>query len=228
MKLARAAATKLETLADRAFCVLGAIVFSQAPEFMRQYLQRLGGHLDEARRILAQFKQAAAEAGASLPDYTAKLSGSDDSLIAALGGKLAGVAARADALAGSEEALRTASLFKRPFVFIANLDVEIAWGALKAYRPAVPATVEGAVYAALGLCAAYAAYHLFFRWPLKALLRRRRAKKEAARNPFARVGGGKPPPSVPGTPADKLPSDKLPAPAAPADKLPPPDKLPPV
>ena len=46
-----------EKLFDRALCVVGAILFSQLPEFFQQYLQRLGGHLDEARRQLEQFRQ---------------------------------------------------------------------------------------------------------------------------------------------------------------------------
>lgn len=33
---------------------LGAALFSQIPAFLQQYLQRLGGHLDEARRLREQ------------------------------------------------------------------------------------------------------------------------------------------------------------------------------
>jgi nucleoside diphosphate kinase len=50
-----------ETLLDRVLCVAGAITLSQAPEFFQQYLQRLGGHLDEARRVLASFEAVARE-----------------------------------------------------------------------------------------------------------------------------------------------------------------------
>ena len=32
----------------------GAACLSQGPEFLQQYLQRLGGHLDEARHLLGQ------------------------------------------------------------------------------------------------------------------------------------------------------------------------------
>lgn len=39
-----------DTLIDRLFCVFGAVLFCQLPEFIQQYLQRLGGRLDEARR----------------------------------------------------------------------------------------------------------------------------------------------------------------------------------
>jgi len=38
----------------------GAVLLAQAPEFLQQYLQRLGGHLDEARRMVEQAPQLAA------------------------------------------------------------------------------------------------------------------------------------------------------------------------
>jgi hypothetical protein len=41
------------------WCCLFAAIFCQGPEFLQQYLQRLGGHLDEARRIERQLPQAA-------------------------------------------------------------------------------------------------------------------------------------------------------------------------
>ncbi|TAG29309.1 MAG: DUF2937 family protein, partial [Verrucomicrobia bacterium] len=55
-----------ESLLDRALCVAGAVGFSQAPEFFQQYLQRLGGHLDEARLVLARFQGVASESGLTL------------------------------------------------------------------------------------------------------------------------------------------------------------------
>ena len=59
-----------ETLLDRVLCVLGAVGVSQAPEFFQQYLQRLGGHLDEARRQLASFEAVAKQSGITLQQLT--------------------------------------------------------------------------------------------------------------------------------------------------------------
>ena len=42
MKIGSAVLGTGEKLLDRALCVAGAVIFSQAPEFMQQYLQRLG------------------------------------------------------------------------------------------------------------------------------------------------------------------------------------------
>jgi len=55
-----------EGLLDRLLCVVGAVLFSQLPEFIQQYLQRLGGHLDEARRQLEQFRAVAAQSDLTL------------------------------------------------------------------------------------------------------------------------------------------------------------------
>jgi hypothetical protein len=41
------------------FAAAGAAIFSQAPEFFQQYLQRLGGALDELQRIREQISAVA-------------------------------------------------------------------------------------------------------------------------------------------------------------------------
>ena len=41
MKIGRRFIGVFDSLIDRILCVLGAVLFSQGPEFMQQYLQRL-------------------------------------------------------------------------------------------------------------------------------------------------------------------------------------------
>src|SRR6266540_5882140 len=69
---------------DRLLCVLGTIAFSQIPEFMQQYLQRLGGHLDEARRQLAQFREVAAQSGLTLDRLITQTNVNSDPAVAKL------------------------------------------------------------------------------------------------------------------------------------------------
>jgi len=178
MKLFSIVASNGEKILDRVLCVVGAVVFSQAPEFMQQYLQRLGGHLDEARRILGQFQQSAALSGTSFQDYVSHLTGNDDRLIVSLGKNINAVVQRVTDLGGAEEALRTASVLKRPFAFLAHFDPEIALATFRAYRPAVPTTVEGLVYGGIGVMAALSLYYGCVKYPAAAFLRHRRAKKE--------------------------------------------------
>ncbi|QYM80827.1 DUF2937 family protein [Horticoccus luteus] len=162
---------------DRAACVAGALVFSQAPEFMQQYLQRLGGHLDEARRQLQQFQAVATQSGLTLDELIAKTSGNADAAVARLGGVMHAAAERADSLYSAETALRTASLWERPFVFLRHLDPGIARATWSVFKPAVPTTMEGLVYAAIGVAVALLLVHVLCVWPCRAVLRRRRRHK---------------------------------------------------
>ena len=155
-----------DTLVDRVLCVLGAILFSQAPEFMQQYLQRLGGHLDEARRQLAHFQQVAAQAGLTLDRLIAQTTANSEPTVAKLGGVMSETAARVDTLAAAQDALQHASLWTRPFVFLRHLDASIAHGTWAVYKPAVPTTAEGLVYALAGMLALLAVYHLAVKLPI--------------------------------------------------------------
>jgi hypothetical protein len=116
MNPARTLLGAVEGLLDRALCVIGAVIFSQVPEFMQQYLQRLGGHLDEARRQLQQFQQAAAQSGLTLDRLIGQTSANADPAVARLGGVMTAAVARVDALQTAQSAIQHASLWNRPFV----------------------------------------------------------------------------------------------------------------
>jgi hypothetical protein len=108
----------------------GAAVFSQAPEFFQQYLQRLGGALDELARLHLQ-----------VPSAQARLA----------------------SLTAARDALQNASGFVRPYDFASHLQPEIALGTLAAFRPALPLTVEGFLYAIVGLFLGVALVNLVHR-----------------------------------------------------------------
>ncbi len=147
-------------LVDRALCVTGAVLFSQLPEFFQQYLQRLGGHLAEAQRQLEQFRKVAEKSGVSLDQFASDVAAQRDPAMARLGQVIGDAHARVDTLAAAESALRDASGWTRPFVFLGHVDPRIARGTWEAFRPAVPTTAEGLAYAAVGMVAMLAAYHL--------------------------------------------------------------------
>ena len=149
-------------------CILGAVAFCQLPEFIQQYLQRLGGHLDEARRQVAVFQSSATQFKLTLPQFIERTSSNGDPAVAQLGGVMQGAVERVDHLAAAEAALRNASLWEKPFVFFAHLDRSIASATLEVYRPAVPTTVEGLVYAAAGMIFILCIYHGAIRYPISA------------------------------------------------------------
>jgi hypothetical protein len=148
-----------EGLLDRLLCVVGAVLFSQLPEFIQQYLQRLGGHLDEARRQLEQFRAVASQSDLTLDQIQATTE-------------------RVDALAAADAAIRQASMLSRPFVFLRHLDFSIVHATWTIFKPAVPTTVEGLFYAVCGMLLALAFYH----GGVKIIVRRawrRRAERRA-------------------------------------------------
>jgi hypothetical protein len=180
MKPARALLGAGEGLLDRALCVIGAVIFSQVPEFMQQYLQRLGGHLDEARRHLQQFREAAAQSGLTLDRLIGQTTANADPAVAKLGAVMTDASTRVDTLAAAQAAMDNASLWSRPFVFLRHLDPDIARGTWAVFKPAVPTTTEGLVYAMLGMLVLIATYHLGVKLPI-VRIRARRAMRFAGK-----------------------------------------------
>jgi hypothetical protein len=178
-RILRSFADGAERLLDRILCALGAVLFSQLPEFMQQYLQRLEGHLDEARLVVSRFRDAAARSGMSLEQLVAGAARNPDPSVGRLGGVVREAVARANDLAAADDALRHASVWTRPFVFALHLDPGIARATLAIYRPAVPTTAEGLLYAGLGIVVILAVYHLAVRGPIVRRLRKGRARGEA-------------------------------------------------
>jgi hypothetical protein len=168
-----------EGLLDRVLCLLGAVAFCQLPEFIQQYLQRLGGHLDEARRQLAQFEAVAAQSQLTLPQFIERTAATADTAVARLSGVMQATLDRVAELTVTEGALRNASMWEKPLVFFRHLDRSIANATLEVYRPAVPTTTEGLLYALAGMLVILCVYHGCIRYPIAAALKARAAKRSA-------------------------------------------------
>ena len=169
-----------ESLLDRVLCVLGAVGLSQAPEFFQQYLQRLGGHLDEARLALARYEVVARESGITLRQLIDTTRAQPAEPVAKLGDVIAESLARVETLSAAEAALREASLWERPFVFLRHVDASIAARTWEVFKPAVPVTAEGLVYAGVGMVLALLIYQGVVVVPGRALVRRWRGPNWAA------------------------------------------------
>ncbi len=161
-----------ETILDRVLCLLGAVGLSQAPEYFQQYLQRLGGHLDEARRQLASYEAVARQSGITLQQLIDTTKAQAAEPVAKLGGVIADTQARVESLAAAESALREASVWERPFVFLSHVDAGIAARTWEVFKPAVPVTAEGFVYAGVGMLLALGLYQLVVVLPARGLMRR--------------------------------------------------------
>jgi len=178
-RIVRSASAGVERLLDRILCVAGAVLFSQLPEFMQQYLQRLEGHLDEARLQLDRFRETAAQSGKTLDQLVAGAAQNPDPSMDRLGGLVRSAVARVDELAAADSAIRHASLLGKPFVFAAHIDLGIARATWAIFKPAVPTTAEGLMYAGAGTVLVLAAYHLGVRGPLARRFRKRAERRAA-------------------------------------------------
>lgn len=148
----------LDGIADRICAVLGAVGLSQFPQFYGQYMQRLGGHLSEARRIYDQYQQAAADAGLSLEAYIQEHLNATSDIFVSSGQVIENLVNRYFELEQSYLALADSNIFNRWFVFLKEVDWEIAVGTWNNFVPGAPTTMEGLVYAIAGLLAGWGIY----------------------------------------------------------------------
>lgn len=128
--------------------IAGAVAFSQFPEFSQQYLQRLSGAVDELRLVTAAFDLTAQASGLSRDEALAQIGGSqfaDD-----LRGNIASNISRFERLEADYRALAGVDPLSRLARFWHFRDVDLARRTWDDFRPAVPATVDGAIFAGIG------------------------------------------------------------------------------
>ena len=150
---------KLDSLVGAVFAGVFGASASQFDIFVQQYLQRLGGHADEAQRNLT-----AIVAGERYRDFAPA---SRQVLLDDAQARLAELQAAVQALGNSE-------LFTRPFTFFAHVDREIAARTFEQFRPALPLDLAGIVFALYGVILGLIVYELIKAPVALALWRRRR------------------------------------------------------
>jgi hypothetical protein len=129
----------LKSIVDGIAAASGAALFSQLPEFAQQYLQRLGGHRDEALRFAEVLKGRSAEASRGL---------------------VATAESRAAELSQAFDAIANAGDLTRPLALLRHFDPDIATATMDLFRPAVPLTPAGLIYGGCGLVAGVVLLHL--------------------------------------------------------------------
>ncbi len=141
----------LGRIANGLAAVGGAGLTSQFPEFYQQYLQRLGGRLDQALVQEARIYEAAQSQGLSVADYLARFVQSADPVFQAEGKVIQAALADAEALRVSLLALADASVLERPITLFRYLDHSVLTATFDTFKPALPVTTEGLTYAAIGM-----------------------------------------------------------------------------
>lgn len=143
----------------------GGMGLSQAPAYTHAYLQRLGGHLDEARRTLDLV-----ERGVLVPDLTP----------AEREQAVTGFAERVAELESTYAAIDQAPSLLQPLTMMRHADPDIAGRAWEAFTPAIPVDMPSLVYTAVGVLVLLVVYELL-KSPA-ALVRRRRRLSPTTRS----------------------------------------------
>ena len=131
----------------------GAGALSQFPEFSQQYLQRLAGQVDALGAVVADFDASAAASGLDRAAALAELSGTG--FLDRRQADMRRAIARYDRLSSDLALLRAASPLERltlPHRFRDAETLEATWAD---FRPAVPATADGAISAGIGYVAGW-------------------------------------------------------------------------
>lgn len=135
--------------------LLGGLAASQAPEFAQQYRQRLGGAVDELRRVVTRFDESARASGLTREQAVARLAADTEPLVKRQADATAAVADRLGRLERQRQDLVEAGPFGRLLVMARDADHELARATYLDYEPALPATAEGAAAGAIGFVAGW-------------------------------------------------------------------------
>ena len=160
MSILRYPLKAVDGLMDRVCAVVGAIMMSQIPGFISHYVQRLGGHVDEAKLNVAGWQEIANKTtDGSIGKLVSRYQGSDMAETVEAGRKCLADIDRLENLQEALVAITDASAWSRPFAFLGHIDLSVGRSALGSYTPNVPVDLPGLVYAAIGLVLAVLIYH---------------------------------------------------------------------
>ena len=125
--------------------LMSGLAGAQLPEFAQQYRQRLGGAVDELRRVVTRFDDGARASGLSRDSAIRTLTDNPDPLVQRQGEAQTEVAARLARLEEQRRSYDRAAPFERLLLFVRDADPGLARATYLDYEPAWPATTEGAV-----------------------------------------------------------------------------------
>lgn len=144
------------------FGLVGALLLSQFPEYFQQYVQRLGGRLDEVASQVTALDKRAAEAGTSTPLYLRDFILNRDPQVRREGQELQALVRRRVVLADDYRALTGSDRWWRAGRFVEHFDWDVAATTFRAYEPAMPVTPESGIYAGAGFGTGMVLFLLIF------------------------------------------------------------------
>ncbi|WP_416877142.1 DUF2937 family protein [Litorimonas sp.] len=132
------------------FALICGVATSQFPEFEQQYRQRLSGAVNELSKVVARFDADAGEFGLSREDALQRYVSSTDSFLNLRGKSMNEIINRYEYLSEHQAKLNSAVGLENVWIFTTERDSELTRDTADIFKPAVPVTVEGFMYAAGG------------------------------------------------------------------------------
>ena len=159
--------------------LLFALLGMQGPEFTQQYRQRLGGAVDELKRVVSAFDADAARQSVTPVEAIARLEGNPDPLAQARGAAIENDIARRDKLQNALDAMQGAGPIQRVAALALDFDPSIANDTFQNFEPAAPLTSEALLAGALGMVVGWGGTHICA-WPIRRRRQERREMRRAA------------------------------------------------
>ena len=115
--------------------LLGATTASQGPEYAQRYRQRLGGAIDELRRIVERFDADARANGETIASAVARLRGNSDDIASRQGTAMQGNMERLARLEAHRQAMIEAGPFRRVGLMLRDGDADVMQAAYRDFEP---------------------------------------------------------------------------------------------
>jgi hypothetical protein len=158
--------------------LLAGLFASQAPEFAQQYRQRIGGAIDELRRVVSTFDENARAEGVTRQQAIERLAEQPDRLVQRQGPAMVEIVDRLGRLERQRDAVANAGQFERLAVLARGFDGQLARATYLDFEPAWPATTEGLVIGGTGFLIGWGGFLLLVRGAGRLRPRRWRRQRE--------------------------------------------------
>jgi hypothetical protein len=146
----------VRTLLQTAVCLLVALLFCQAPEFVQQYSQRLGGAVDELELIVRHFDADSRRSGYDRNGAIALMARNPEQLVRDQSTRMSETVQRLDNLRSQQASMGRGTSLTRVAAFAAGYDSELADRTWKDFRFALPLSIDGMIFAVAGFLLAAA------------------------------------------------------------------------
>ena len=137
--------------------LLCALVFWQVPEFVQQYVQRLGGAIAELERVVGHFDEDSRRSGYDRSAALKLMISNPERLIRDQAVRMRENIARLNRLRQHQEALKDGGALSRLGAFARNFDPPLVGQTFDNYKPALSMTIEGFLFAIAGFLISYLA-----------------------------------------------------------------------